>query len=85
MRTNVFDNLKETINQDCKTYIDLVDGGFYQYMYLNESTHSKESGLYQLILNGEELWYGTLEEINAIIKSMITRVKHNDFLDVKID
>lgn len=81
MRTNVFDNLKEVINQDCKTYIDLVDGGFYQYMYLNEGTNSKESGLYQLILNGEELWYGTLEEINAVVKSMITRVKHNDFLN----
>lgn len=81
MRTNLFDNLKEVINQDCKTYIDLVDGGFYQYMYLNECTNSKESGLYQLILNGEELWYGTLEEINAIVKSMITRVEHNDFLE----
>lgn len=81
MRTNVFDNLKEVINQDCKTYIDLVDGGFYQYMYLNECTNSKESGLYQLILNGHELWYGTLEEINAIVKSMIARVEHNDFLN----
>ena len=81
MKTNLSDNLKEIINQDCKTYIDLVDGGFYQYMCLDECTNSKESGLYQLILNGHELWYGTLEEINAIVKSMITRVKHNDFLE----
>lgn len=81
MKTNLSDNLKEVINQDCKTYIDLVDGGFYQYMYLNEGTNSKESGLYQLILNGNELWYGTLEEINAIVKSMIARVEHNDFLN----
>ena len=73
--------LKETIKNDCKTYIDLVDGGFYQDMYLNECANSKESGLYQLILNGEELWYGTLQEINAIVKSMIARYKHNDFLE----
>ena len=73
--------MKEIIKMDCKTYIDLVDGGFYQYMELNECTNSKESGLYQLILNGHELWYGTLNEINAIVKSMITRVKHNDFLE----
>lgn len=81
MKTNVFNNLKEIIKIDCKTYIDLVDGGFYQYMYLNECANSKESELYQLILNGNELWYGTLEEINAIVKSMIIRAKYNDFLE----
>lgn len=44
------------------------------YMYLNECKNSKTSGLYQLILNGQELWYGTLQEINAIVKSMLIRL-----------
>lgn len=73
--------LEKTIMADCKTYIDLVDGGFYQYMCLNKCHNTEENGLYQLILNGHELWYGTLEEINAIVKSMIIRIQHNDFLN----
>ena len=50
-------------------------------MYLNTLANSAENGLYQLILNGSELWYGTLEEINAIVKSMIARIKTNDNLN----
>ena len=37
--------------------------------------------MYQLILNGCELWYGTLIEINAIVKSMIKRLEKNDFIE----
>lgn len=47
---------------------------FESYMYLHECKNSKTSGLYQLILNGRELWYGTLQEINAIVKSMLNRL-----------
>lgn len=64
-------NLKDTIRKDIKTWERLKDNGFMNYMCLNEYYHSKESGLYQLILNGQELWYGTLQEINAIVKTMI--------------
>lgn len=44
------------------------------YMYLNECRNSKTTGLYQLILNGKELWYGTLQEINAVVKSMLKKL-----------
>ena len=54
---------------------------FGSYMYLNECSNSKDSGMYQLILNGCELWYGTLLEINAILKSMIVRIEKEDFID----
>ena len=45
-----------------------------EYLYLNKCNNSEESGMYQLILNGNELWYGTLAEINAVVKSMIYRL-----------
>ena len=72
-----------TINEDCKKWEKLNNDGkmIESYMYLNECKNSKESGLYQLILNGCELWLGTLNEINAIVKSMIYRLKNNDYLD----
>ena len=47
-------------------------------LYLNECGHSKESGLFQLILNGSELHYGTLREINAVVKSMIRLIEDAD-------
>ena len=64
--------LKETIAQDCKYWENAKNkGGLYQnYMYLNQCRDSEKTGLYQLILNGRELWYGTLQEINAVVKSM---------------
>ena len=49
-------------------------------MYVWEVENSKESGLYELILNGNCLWYGTLQEINAIVKTMIIRLEKQDFL-----
>lgn len=76
-------DLINTIKEDCKLWEKLNNKGkmLDSYMYLNECTNSKESGLYQLILNGCELWYGTLHEINAIVKSMIIRLQNDDFID----
>ena len=76
-------DLKDVIAEDCKQWERLNNEGklFESYMYLNECANSKESGYYQLILNGCELWYGTLAEINAIVKSMITRIRKNDFIE----
>ncbi len=77
------ENLITTINEDCKMWERLNNSKklLDSYMYLNTCVNSAENGLYQLILNGSELWYGTLEEINAIVKSMITRIKTNDNLN----
>ena len=76
-------DLKDVIAEDCKQWERLNNEGklFASYMYLNEYANSKESGYYQLILNGCELWYGMLIEINAIVKSMITRIRKNDFIE----
>ena len=75
-------DLINTIQEDCKMWEQLSNNGkmFYDYMYLNECQNSKESGMYQLILNGNELWFGTLQEINAIVKSMIIRIQNDDFV-----
>lgn len=35
---------------------------------------------YDLYLNDGVLWYGTLREVNAVVKSMIIRIQNNDFL-----
>lgn len=56
---------------------NLEQNKFYNYMYLNECKDSKQNGLYQLILNGKELWYGTLAEINAVVKTMIMRIERD--------
>ena len=73
------ENLINTINEDCNYWEKLKDNGFYDYLYLNECKDSKDNGLYQLILNGCELWYGTLQEINAIVKAMI-KIIETDYL-----
>lgn len=70
-------NLINTIKEDCRYWESLEENQFYNYMYLNECGNSKESGLYQLILNGQELWYGTLAEINAVVKTMIMRIERD--------
>ena len=71
-------NLIDTIKRDCEHWQRIKDGGFYHRLCLNECANSKESGLYQLILNGMELWYGTLQEINAVVKSMIALIEQKD-------
>ncbi len=72
-------SLINTITEDCKHWEQLnnADKMLDSYMYLNECKNSKESGLYQLILNGKELWYGTLAEINAVVKTMIMRIERD--------
>lgn len=62
-------NLIDTIKTDC-IYYEKMQNGFV-WLELIECSNSKESGLYQLAKNGEELWYGTLQEINAIVKTLI--------------
>ena len=75
--------LIHTINEDCVAWERMQndDKMFYSYLHLQENNSSQVSGLYSLILNGNELWLGTLEEINAIVKTMIIRLKTNDFMD----
>lgn len=76
------ENLKNVIIEDCKLWEILNNENkmFESYMYLNECSNSKDNGMYQLILNGCELWYGNLSEINAIVKSMIIRIEKDDFI-----
>lgn len=83
IQTEKFTNLINTIQEDIKLWEKLnnADKVLESYMYLNTCRNSVESGLYQLILNGSELWYGTLEEINAVVKTMIIRIQTNDNLD----
>ncbi len=73
-------DLIDTIKQDCKYYEHLVNNDVIigSYMYLNVCDNSTESGLYQLILNGCELWCGTLPEINAVVKSMIKVIEKKE-------
>lgn len=75
-------NLITTIQEDCKFYEKLRNED-YNYLYLNECKYSKENGLYQLILNGSELWYGTLNEINAVVKSLIKLIDKPEDYKIK--
>lgn len=77
------EHLKQVIKEDCILWEKLNNENkmIESYMYLNECRNSEQNGLYQLILNGCDLWYGTLPEINAIVKSMIYRIEKNDFLE----
>ena len=76
-------DIKDVINEDIKLWESLhnKESMIESYLYLHEYANSKGSGLYQLILNGSELWYGTLEEINAVVKSMVTREINKDFIN----
>ena len=76
-------DIKDIINEDIKLWESLhnKESMTESYLYLHEYSDSKESGLYQLILNGSELWCGTLEEINAVVKSMVTREINKDFIN----
>lgn len=75
--TNNSKELINTIKEDCKYWEKLNGDGFYHYMHLQECENSEQNGLYQLILNGKELWYGTLAEINAVVKTMIMRIERS--------
>lgn len=71
MKTEI--KLQDTIREDCKTYLDMVDPSrFYHTLCLVEYPDSPYSSLFY---DGEELYWGTLEEINAVVKSMIRLVE----------
>jgi hypothetical protein len=55
--------LTNTIEEDIKL---LMEGENYDYFTLIKC----KSGLFQLCFCGRSLWLGTLDEINAIIKSL---------------
>ena len=76
--------LQETIAADCEYWRNLknVDTMVDDFMYLNECEDSKQSGMYQLILNGKELYWGTLLEINAVVKTMIKLLERADDFDL---
>ena len=69
--------LEETIREDIKTWERLKDNGFINYMCLIATKDVELSNMYQLILNGKELWFGTLQEINAVVKTMIYQLERN--------
>lgn len=79
--------LMNTIKEDCKFYEKLKNKDSlypWHYMYLNEcDEYSKENGFYQLILNGDELHCGTLNEINAVVKSLIKLIDKPENYEVK--
>lgn len=61
--------LQDTIKKDCEYYNNLDNVKFRNDML--RVKHSHEDTWYYLYLNDKELWFGTLSEINAIIKTMI--------------
>ena len=76
--------LLETIKIDCEQLTTELDAD-YNYIYLQECKDSKESGLYQLVLDGHELWYGTLNEINAVVKSLLAIKCSENFPSIKLE
>ena len=70
-------DLKDVIMQDCKLYCE--KSADYRLigddLGLVEYNDSEQTGLYSLEYNGDELWFGTLHEINAIVKSMLRRME----------
>lgn len=71
----------DTIDQDISHLMTVLndDAMVETIVYLNICHNSFSNGFYQLIYNGNELWYGTLSEINAIIKSMIVLKEQADY------
>lgn len=78
------EKLLETIKADCKELSEKLDAD-YNLIYLQECKDSKETNLYQLILNGYELWYGTLNEINAVVKSLLAIKCSNNFPGITLN
>ena len=76
--------LLETIRIDCEKLTTELDAD-YNYIYLQECKDSKENGMYQLVLDGHELWYGTLNEINAVVKSLLAIKCSDHFPSIKLE
>ena len=70
--------LLETVKNDIAMWNKLhnKDAMFFSHMRLEKNGQL----YYDLHLNDGVLWYGTLREINAVVKSMIIRIQNNDFL-----
>lgn len=74
-------SLIDEIREDCERWSGFPESslhGFDDWLELNVCANSAETGRYQLLLNGNVLWYGTLAEINAVVKSMIRRIENAD-------
>ena len=70
-------DLKDAIIQDCKLWEkqNNKDKMIPDYLGLYEYSDSEQTGLYSLEYNDDELWFGTLQEINAIVKSMLRKIR----------
>lgn len=88
MRATISDeSRKDVIKQDCEYLMDLYNKRLiYKYIdvELREDNNSKENKMYYLYVNNAELWFGTLQEINAVVKSLIKlKEKKADYSLVK--
>lgn len=61
--------LQNPIEKDCQYYNSLDNVKFHNNILSVKHSHGNK--WYYLYLNDNELWFGTLQEINAIIKAMI--------------
>lgn len=80
MLTDEERSLIDEICKDCERWSGFPKSPLHDYddyMTLHGNNRSPEIG-YQLCLNGHELWWGTLAEINAVVKSMIRRIENAD-------
>lgn len=69
--------LKETIREDCRIWEKLRNlkrTENPESLHLDPGIDGEITGLYVLLLNGHELWYGTLHEINAVVKTMVMQL-----------
>lgn len=80
MKATISDeNRKDVIKQDCEYLMNLYNKRLiYKYIdvELREDNNSTENKMYYLYVNNAKLWFGTLQEINAVVKSLI-RLKEN--------
>lgn len=71
----------DVIRNDCALWMKKYNECKMMESILEVRTVS-DCSYYFLSLNGGELWFGTLEEINAVVKSMLRRLETNDFFDL---
>lgn len=70
-------DLKDVVICDCELWErrNNEDKMIPDCLGLCEYDGSEQTGLYSLEYNDGELWFGTLHEINAIVKSMLRKMK----------
>ena len=69
--------LYNTILEDCRYYEDLINKGKLYKHYLELTKAEGLNEMFYLNFDQVELWYGTLAEINAIVKGLIKMKKDN--------